>query len=461
MPKNFSLKNKYGHEENLSKAIANSETFKELLQRCGATITEEASFEQKVDKGHEGHEGRIDIVQPTSSGIVIIEVQYGRSDNNHARRLENYAANYRKPAFVIWVAESFRTEHKNKFQHSKTPVLCARASLNNDSLILKQASPITWTKQSQSKRIRESNKKCLELMNRLFSNKFVEYKKLESFFQDEGRVRKNTSHIHWEYTGKPKVKGWDYEGLVSSIIDYYFFGLPKKTKFFVLKHPAFLEHKNYLKRKLKDYWEETNKDNDHPYLDYTFLSKSEIRSAKKHSHISRLNVEGKEPQWEFEDEKGLELHRKYNYFAYQKYWNDWHPLTKSIGSRKLLELTELEHLSGFKNKGNSIISYSSKIQTQGDELMAKTFSLEVKEWKTLSVNEQKNACDWHKEICNKWDKEIRKLYKEKESLWRDIYYGKDKSKEKEHDNKSKECDDKVRFYKEEIAKYGRKLMSND
>ena len=191
-------------------------------------------------------------------------------------------------------------------------------------MILKQASPITWTKQSQSKRIRKSNKIYLELMNKLFSNKFVEYKKLESFFQDEGRVRKNTSHIHWEHTGKPKVKGWDYEGLVSSIIDYYFFGLPKKIIFFVLKHPAFLEHKNYLKRKLKDYWEETNKDNDHPYLDYTFLSKSEIRSAKKHSHISRLNVEGKEPQLEFEDEKGLELHRKYNYFDYQKYWYEWH-----------------------------------------------------------------------------------------------------------------------------------------
>ena len=32
---------------------------------------------------------------------------------------------------------------------------------------------------------------------------------------------------------------------------------------------------------------------------------------------------------------------------------------------------------------------------------------------------------------------------------------------KEHDDKKKECDGKVRFYKEEIAKYVRTLMSND
>ena len=79
MKSNFdsTLKNKYGHEENLSKAIANSKTLKDLLVKCGSEITEEASFEQKVEKGHQGHMGRIDIVQPTSSGIVIIEVQYG------------------------------------------------------------------------------------------------------------------------------------------------------------------------------------------------------------------------------------------------------------------------------------------------------------------------------------------------------------------------------------------------
>ena len=47
----------------------------------------------------------------------------------------------------------------------------------------------------KSKRVKESNKKCQELMKRLFSKKYVKYKKLESFFQDEGSVRKNTSHI--------------------------------------------------------------------------------------------------------------------------------------------------------------------------------------------------------------------------------------------------------------------------
>ena len=411
MKSNFdsTLKNKYGHEENLSKAIANSKTLKDLLAKCGSEITEEASFEQKVEKGHKGHMGRIDIVQPTSSGIVIIEVQYGRSDNDHARRLENYASNYRKPAFVIWVAESFRLEHKNRFQHSKVPVLCARASLFEGNLILKQASPITWTKQTQTKRVKESNKKCQELMKRLFSNKYVKYKKLESFFQDEGSVRRNTSHIHWELTGKPKVKGWDLEGLVASIIDYYFYRLPKKTKFFVLKHPAFLEYKNDLKHKLKEYWEEVNKDNDHPYIDYTFLKESERKLVKKHDHISRVNAEGRIPAYEYQDKRGLELHRKYNWFAAKKYYTDWHPLVKGIGSRRLLELTEIEHLSGFKNKEDSIISYDKELQKQGDQLMAKFFSIKESEWRDLGLNRKIEACAFYNEIQKLFRKELSKI----------------------------------------------------
>lgn len=91
----------YGHEEKLSRAIAVCESFKELLSICGVLPTEKAIFETRVDLGHDGCKDRIDIIQPTTAGVVIVEVQYGKSDNNHALRLQNYATNFRKPAFVF------------------------------------------------------------------------------------------------------------------------------------------------------------------------------------------------------------------------------------------------------------------------------------------------------------------------------------------------------------------------
>ena len=125
----------YGHEENLSKAIASSDSFEDLLNVCGVVSTEKARFETRVDRGHDEHEGRIDILQPTTAGIVIVEVQYGMSDGSHARRLQNYATNFRKPAFIIWVAEKFRKEHTALFEQAKTPVLCAQISQREEGLI--------------------------------------------------------------------------------------------------------------------------------------------------------------------------------------------------------------------------------------------------------------------------------------------------------------------------------------
>ena len=155
-----SLASIYGHEENLSKAIAKSESFVELLKNCRVVSNEKANFEKRVDSGHYDQEGRIDILQPTTAGIVIVEVQYGTSDSSHAKRLQNYATNFRRPAFIIWVAEKFRKEHVALFEQAKTPVLCARAIQNEDGIQLKKASPINWTKQSQAKRVKEAHKVC-------------------------------------------------------------------------------------------------------------------------------------------------------------------------------------------------------------------------------------------------------------------------------------------------------------
>ena len=166
-----SLPELYGHEENLSKAVAASSALERLLAACGVVATDKALFETQVDLGHDDRSGRIDIIQPTTAGIVIVEVQYGNSDGSHARRLQNYASHFRYPAFAIWIAEKFRIDHTTMFELAKTPVLCAKVHHSGEELILTKASPIYWTKKSQAMRIKESHKKYLRLAARLFTCK--------------------------------------------------------------------------------------------------------------------------------------------------------------------------------------------------------------------------------------------------------------------------------------------------
>ena len=299
-----SLASIYGHEENLSKAIAKSDSFEELLNTCGVVSTEKAIFETRVDRGHDDHEGRIDILQPTTAGIVIVEVQYGTSDSSHAKRLQNYATNFRRPAFIIWVAEKFRKEHVALFEQAKTPVLCARVIQNEDGIQLKKASPINWTKQSQAKRVKEAHKKCVELMKKLFTGKpstnryekgfipmsrFFGAIKYQSVSNSRSRLYKD------RYKKKePRNKPIDFEANIMAIIEWYLQGLPKKTHFYLLKHPSFLQTKELWKDEMACHWMLCNLGNDHPYLDYSYLfafdelptgnNKSDVRNI---DHFSR------------------------------------------------------------------------------------------------------------------------------------------------------------------------------
>lgn len=276
-----SLSDLYGHEENLSKAIAASNSFRELLAACGVAATEKAMFETWVDRGHEGRAGRIDIIQPTSAGIVIAEVQYGTSDGSHARRLQNYAANFRNPAFIIWIAEKFREDHANLFERAKTPVLCARISQAGEELILKKASPIYWTKRSQTKRIKESHKKYLQLIAKLFNSKAsahgreVSFMPMYKFFGQTQYERPSTARAQRfkeRHKNVPRSKAWDFEANLQAIIEWYLQCLPRKTQFYLLKHPSFTQTKEQWKDEMACHWMLCNQGNDHPYIDYAYLS---------------------------------------------------------------------------------------------------------------------------------------------------------------------------------------------
>jgi len=310
------LKERFGHEENLSKAIAGSPSFRALLNQCGVEITEKAIFETRVDLGHDGREGRIDIIQPTTSGVVIVEVQYGTSDGAHAERLQNYATNFRKPAFVIWIAESFRKDHVARFEQAKTPVLCARAKLSDGKLTLAKASPITWTKTSQAKRAIEAHKKYLELSKKLFSkSKDRHFEPMHRFF---GAINQLTSAKRKKQRDdrmtKPRNKPIDFERNIEAIIDYYLCGLPKKSKFYLFKHPSFVELKETLKDEMACHWMIANLNNDHPYLDYAFLESIDTESF----YFGRNRSDFKRP-----DHLTRKSHHMIKHCLTSSPWYDW------------------------------------------------------------------------------------------------------------------------------------------
>ena len=235
----MSLSEIYGHEENLSKAIASSESFEELLNTCGVVSTEKQSLKPELTEGTMIMKDE-STYQPTTGGIVIVEVQYGTSDGSHAKRLQTTHPNFRKPAFIIWVAEKFRKEHTALFEQAKTPVLCAKVSQSEDGIKIKKASPINWTKQSQAKRVREAHKKCLELMGKLFArreikrqycNDEIEFLPMQSFM---GRPFKKDNTWTRELSGYgAKFNPWDFEANVQRIIEHYLKGFPKKTHFYL------------------------------------------------------------------------------------------------------------------------------------------------------------------------------------------------------------------------------------
>jgi hypothetical protein len=121
------LKAKFGHEENFSRYLLESGQFESLLSRAGFRLAGEGELEVPVRYGHEGREGRLDIHQPTTAGVVIGEMQYGTSDSNHRNRFGGYIKSVANAAAVVWVAERFRDKDLAAVAASKVPILCVEA----------------------------------------------------------------------------------------------------------------------------------------------------------------------------------------------------------------------------------------------------------------------------------------------------------------------------------------------
>ncbi|QNI48857.1 hypothetical protein [Synechococcus sp. A15-60] len=164
MPK---LSDIYGHEENLSRVIAEQGYLCSLLRKLDIEITDKAALELPVAKGHDNKSGRLDIYQPTSIGDVVVEVQYGNADYHHANRLQNYASNFSSTALVVWIAENFDFDRLNQFKRAKTPVYCVKASIKNGDLCLAPKTPKSEVLANQQLRIKKARQKALKMIKAL------------------------------------------------------------------------------------------------------------------------------------------------------------------------------------------------------------------------------------------------------------------------------------------------------
>lgn len=222
----------FGHEENLSKTIAADGHLKHLLQQLDIEILKGVELEKPVNKGHEDHQGRLDIYQPSSVGDVIVEVQYGRADYHHADRLQNYASNFTSTALVVWVAESFSHDSLHRFKRAKTPVYCVKASLKNGKLVLTPRTSKAEVLNNQEIRIRRAKKKTEELIAVLLKvQKF-------RFFEDEDWLQ-----LTPESTGG---FGSSLEYCLRGYVEHQLKNYPRKTRQFLWTSPEFQNLKESL-----------------------------------------------------------------------------------------------------------------------------------------------------------------------------------------------------------------------
>lgn len=120
------LKARFGHEENLSRHLAQHH-MGWLLGQMELSASGVPALEQRVSKGKRGHAGRLDVLQPTTEGSVIVEVQYGPSDSAHRTRFKGYLSSTDAPLCIVWVAESFRPKDLWVVRRSGLPVVCVKA----------------------------------------------------------------------------------------------------------------------------------------------------------------------------------------------------------------------------------------------------------------------------------------------------------------------------------------------
>jgi hypothetical protein len=198
------IKDRFGHEENFSRYLLESGHFAQLLERAGFTVAGEGVLELPVAKGHEGREGRLDIYQPTTAGVVIGEMQYGTSDSNHRNRFEGYAKSVANPAAIVWVAEQFRDKDLQAVAMSKVPVICVQVKQTAcNNIVLTAIGGARLSAQSLDKRVARANLKAKQLLQ----DAQVE-QELERWTSEMGSV-------YWRYPDS-----WQWEMSVEEVVEH-------------------------------------------------------------------------------------------------------------------------------------------------------------------------------------------------------------------------------------------------
>ena len=134
-------------------------------------------------------------------------------------------------------------------------------------------------------------------------------------------------------------KAWDFEQNVQAIIEWYLQGLPKKTQFYLLKHPSFVQTKEQWKDEMACYWMLCNMNNDHPYVDMAYQTGDAYK---------RLDHESRDGPWG---------HGAY-FFAHQRMYSS-DPYGRLFDHAELAELVEIEQRSNYSKGTNcSILEYA-------------------------------------------------------------------------------------------------------
>lgn len=107
--------------------------FRNLVKTYGFRSFRLSKREQHVNEGGLNRtRGRLDLVYTTDVGKVVVEVQRGKSNNDHYERFAGYLSNFADGECVglIWVAEEFTDMHIYMCQTSDNPIFPVEAKWN-------------------------------------------------------------------------------------------------------------------------------------------------------------------------------------------------------------------------------------------------------------------------------------------------------------------------------------------
>jgi len=120
-------------ESDIVADITRKAGFRNLVKSYGFQSLRLSKREQHVQEGGLNRtRGRLDLVYTTDVGKVVVEVQRGKSNNDHYERFAGYLSNFAEGECIglVWVAEEFTDMHIYMCQTSDNPIFPVEAKWN-------------------------------------------------------------------------------------------------------------------------------------------------------------------------------------------------------------------------------------------------------------------------------------------------------------------------------------------